>query len=370
MVRRLAKQRLDWTLLIAAGGLLVMGLLILFAINFKDPALAQDFSPARQLGHAILGIGLLVLFARTDYRLWLRVGKYWYVLAGMLLLLVLAIGETAAGATRAIDLLFINFQPGEFAKIGVIMALAILFTKRHEQLSGWRYLLASLFLVVIPMGLIMVQPDLGSSLVIGFIWLLMIMVSGVNRWRVAIILAIILAMLPLGINRLETYQRQRLQTFLNPAADPQGAGYNVLQSTIAVGSGRLFGRGLGSGTQSQLNFIPSQHTDFVFAVLAEKLGFVGGLLTLGLFGVLLVRALLVGWRAEDRFGMLLAVGIAAMFLFHVVINIGMNLGIAPVTGIPLPLVSYGGTNLIISLIAIGILQSVHLHRRALEFGSK
>ncbi len=367
MAVKLRKKRLELPLLIATGLLLVIGLLILFAINFKDVELAQDFSPARQLGHVLLGIGLLVLFGRTDYRLWLRLGKYWYGLTIVLLLLVFVIGEAVAGATRAIDLFVIQFQPSEFAKLGVIMALAGVFAKKHDQLSRWRYLLASLWLVVIPMGLIMLQPDLGSALVIGFIWLVMILVSGARKWHLAIMLVTILALAPVAVNRLEPYQRARLQTFLNPSADPQGAGYNVLQSTIAVGSGQLFGRGLGSGTQSQLNFIPSQHTDFVFAVLAEKLGFVGASLTLALFGLLLVRSLLIGWRAEDRFGMLLAVGIAGMFIFHVVINIGMNLGIMPVTGIPLPLISYGGTNLIISLVAIGILESIHIHRRELEF---
>ena len=175
--------------------------------------------------------------------------------------------------------------------------------------------------------------------------------------------------LPVALPLLKPYQRHRIEVFLHPTADKLGTGYNVNQALVAVGSGQVLGRGLAAGTQSQLNFLPSQHTDFIFAVLAEKLGFVGGLLLLGMFGLLIVRALVVAYQSQDRFGMFMAVGITAMLLFHVMINIGMNLGIMPVTGIPLPFVSYGGTSLIVALICIGLLESISLRRKKIEFDS-
>lgn len=368
MARRYFTKRLDWPLAIASALLLGVGLLILFAINFRDPALAQGFNPWRQVFHALVGMTLLVAVARTDYRLWFRLGRYWYVIGLGLLMLVFLFGKTVQGATRAIDLGLLQFQPAEFIKLGIIFILAWLFASRYEHLKQLRYLLASMVLVAVPAVLIMLQPDLGSSLVIGFIWVVMILVSNANKVHVAIIIGLVVALTPIVLAQLKPYQRERLQTFLNPGQDPQGAGYNVLQSTIAVGSGRWFGKGLGSGTQSQLNFLPSQQTDFVFAVLAEKMGFFGAILTLALFATLLSRGVIIAWRAHDRFGMAVASGITALFLFHVLINIGMNLGIVPVTGIPLPLLSYGGTNLIISLVAIGLLESIAIYRKDLEFG--
>ena len=177
------------------------------------------------------------------------------------------------------------------------------------------------------------------------------------------------ALLPFGLKLLKPFQRARLDTFINPTADPLHTGYNAVQSTITVGSGQIFGRGLAAGSQSQLNFLPSlaQHTDFIFAVLNEKMGFVGGLLLLALFGVLIFRGVRIAYMAQDRFGMFLAVGVVAMILFHVFINAGMNMGIAPVTGIPLPFVSYGGTSLIIGMAALGLLESVAVRRKKLQF---
>jgi len=178
-----------------------------------------------------------------------------------------------------------------------------------------------------------------------------------------------LALTPFILNHLKSYQRDRLTIFLNPHSDPLGAGHNVIQSTITIGSGQVFGRGLAAGSQSQLNFLPSlaQHTDFIFAVLNEKMGFVGGTLLLGLFGILLYRGLRIAYTAQDRFGLFLSVGVSAMILFHVFINAGMNMGIAPVTGIPLPFVSYGGTALIVAMASLGMLESVVARRKKLQF---
>lgn len=369
MVTVKLSRRLDWPLLVATGLLLSIGLLVLFAINFKDADLAQNFRPAQQLIHAAIGLFLLGFFARSDYRQWLNLGKYWYAGGLVLLLLVLVIGTTALGATRAIDLGILQFQPSEFMKMGVIFGLAILFSKHFAEMPKFKYLLASVALVGVPAVLVAIQPDLGTALAMGAIWAGMILVSGAKKWHLAAFAAAALVIVPLVFSGLQDYQKARIETFLDPQADPQGAGYNVLQSTIAVGSGRLFGKGLGSGTQSQLNFLPSQHTDFVFAVSAEKLGFFGASLIVILYSVLLWRAFSIALHSQDRFGQILATGIGSMFLVHAVVNIGMNLGIMPVTGIPLPLISYGGSNLLVSLMAIGLLLSISLHRADLEFKS-
>jgi rod shape determining protein RodA len=272
------------------------------------------------------------------------------------------------GASRWINLGFFQFQPSELAKLVVIIVLAKFFADHYEQMDRPRYLLWSLGYVAVPLILVLAQPDLGTAMVLGFIWLAMALVGRVRKSHLAVLGLSGLALLPLIYHFLKPYQRERLLTFINPTADPLRSGYNVVQSTIAVGSGQWFGRGLAAGSQSQLNFLPSQHTDFIFAVLSEKLGFVGGVLLLLLFVVLLARALIIAYRAQDRFGMFLATGIMAMLLFHMFINVGMNVGIMPVTGIPLPFVSYGGTNLLIGLIGVGLLESIAVRHKKLQFG--
>ena len=367
----MAKQRwfryFDWPLLVATLVLVGIGLIVLQSINYKDPALAQNFEPSKQILFAGIGLGLMILFARTDFRVWFRYAPVLYGIGLAALLLIFVIGSNALGATRWIELGPLQFQPSEFIKIGLIMMLGRLFSRRHEEMRNWRYLLQSVALIAIPAGLIILQPDLGSAIAVAFIWVIMIIASNANKLHLLGIAIAVLVALPVLFSTLQPYQVSRIESFANPLADPQGAGYNVLQSTIAIGSGGLFGKGLGSGSQSQLNFLPSQQTDFIFAVLAEKLGFFGALLVLLLFSLIITRAVMIAWRTQDRFGMLLATGIASMLVFHVAINIGMNLGLLPVTGIPLPLLSYGGTNLIISLIAIGLLQSIATHKNEVQF---
>jgi len=232
-----------------------------------------------------------------------------------------------------------------------------------------KYLGLSLLYVAVPAALVMRQPDLGTALVLVVIWLAMALVSRIRKLHLAALALVGLALMPLGLNLLKPFQRARIETFFNPTADPLGTGYNAYQSTVTVGSGQLFGQGLAAGSQSQLNFLPSlaQHTDFIFAVTAEKLGFVGAGLLLLMFGVLFYRGVVIAHRAQDRFGLFLATGIVAMLAFHVFINVGMNMGIAPVTGIPLPFFSYGGTSLIVALTCIGLLESVALRRQKLQF---
>ncbi len=364
---RASLRKLDWFLIAAASALLAIGLLVLLEINFRDIELAASFEPLRQVESAVLGIIALIVMMRIDYRIWLKLGKYWYLIGIGLLLIVRAFGTPVAGSVRSISIGFLQFQPAEFMKIGIILALATLFVRRQKQMASWRYLLLSLLVVGIPTVLIALQPDLGSAVTVIFIWGLMILTSAASKWKLALLIVLAAVIAPLGYSHLHDYQKDRLASFFNPEADPQGSGYNAVQATIAVGSGGLFGKGLGAGSQSRLNFLPSQQTDFIFAVTAEKLGFVGASLVVLLFILLIVRALRVSWHPPDYFAFALAIGIAAMFFAHVVINIGMNLGLLPVTGIPLPFLSYGGSNLIVSLAAIGLLESIRLHQSGLEF---
>lgn len=362
-------RRIDLTILVPVLVLLSIGLIILQAINFKDASLAQQFSPNKQIFSAALGLVLLFILAKVDYRMWFKLGKYWYGAGILLLILVLLVGQSTAGSRLAINLGFIQFQPAEFMKIGLIMVLAWFFSKNQEYMRSFRNVIFSALYLIVPLSLVALEPDFGSAAVLGFIWFVMLVCASTNKLQILILTLAAAALIPFATNFLQPYQQRRIETFLSPLSDPQGAGYNVVQSQIAVGSGGLFGKGLGSGSQSQLNFLPSQHTDFIFAVTAEKLGFLGALLVVSLFVVVISRGIIIAWRADDSFGMLLASGVVAMLFFHFCINIGMNLGVMPVTGIPLPFLSYGGTNLIISMGGIGLLLSIARYRKQLTFKS-
>jgi len=349
--------------------LVVIGLLVIYSTSFKATKLVGLNDVWHQMVFAVVG-GLGFMFmARTDYRTWFKLTPWLYGLTLFLLVIVILSSKAVLGAQRWIDLGFFQFQPSEFAKLVLIVVLAKFFSDHYEQMHRVRYLALSLVYLAVPMALVMKQPDLGTALVMVAIWAAMALVAPVRRLHLLVLGGAGLALLPFILNHLKAYQRDRLTIFLNPHVDPLGAGHNVIQSTITIGSGQVFGRGLAAGSQSQLNFLPSlaQHTDFIFAVLNEKMGFVGGSLILGLFGILLYRALRIGYSAQDRFGMFLAVGVSAMILFHVFINAGMNMGIAPVTGIPLPLVSYGGTALIVAMASLGMLESVAVRRKKLQF---
>lgn len=361
------QKRFDWVLLAATLLLVIIGLIVLHAINFRDPSLAEGFDPIHQLISAVLGLGVMFAASRVDYRFWFRIAPIWYVASALLLVALLFIGETVAGSTRSIDLGLFEFQPTEFAKLGLIFLLARWYALRARELRHPWYVFSSLVAAGILAGLIVLQPDIGSAVLLGGIWFIVTLASNVRKSYVAALVVLVIIASPFIMQQLQPYQQERLQTFFNPGADPQGSGYNVDQATIAVGSGQIFGRGLGGGSQSQLNFLPSQHTDFVFAVVAEKLGLLGAALVIGLFAVVLFRGFYIALHARDTFGALLATGLTGMLLIHVIIAVGMNLGVAPVTGLPLPFISYGGTNLVISLFAIGVLQSIATHKQDLEF---
>ncbi|HSX41228.1 MAG TPA: rod shape-determining protein RodA [Candidatus Saccharimonadales bacterium] len=362
-------RNFDWILFGLAGLLTVIGLIVIYSTSFKAVDQITPVDAAHQLIFAGISVVAMVLIARMDYRGWSKVT--WLLYLGMIISLVavLVLGKTALGATRWINFGFFQFQPSEFAKLVLILVLGKYFSDNYDFLDNPRHLIVSLIYTLIPVGLVLAQPDLGTAMVLLIIWAAMALVAKMRFSYLAALFGLAVASIPVIIPHLKPYQRARLAVFLNPTADPLHTGYNVVQSTIAVGSGQLFGRGLAAGSQSQLNFLPSQHTDFIFAVLAEKLGFVGAMLVIVLFVGLLLRGVVIAARAEDRFGMLVAAGIVTMLLFHIFINIGMNVGLLPVTGIPLPFISYGGTSLLISLLAVGLLESIAVRRRKIQFGS-
>lgn len=272
---------------------------------------------------------------------------------------VLFLGKQIHGAISWFSFAGFSFQPVELAKLIMIIIFAKYFAKHASQIHRWRYIIVSGIYLILPIALILMQPDLGSIIILIAIWLGISLMAGIRLKNLLIIfLILIIITANAWMLFLKDYQKNRILTFLNPKSDPLGRGYHVIQSIIAVGSGGLFGRGLGYGSQSQLNFLPEQHTDFILASIAEELGFVAIFFIIILFGLIFFRGFKIILRAPDNFGRFLGLGIIIYLFTHVIINIGMNIGLLPITGIPLPLLSYGGSNLLITLISIGLLQSI------------
>lgn len=365
-LRRL--KNLDWIMMIAAILILTLGIVIIYSVTHSGNVSAGPNDAINQIIFAIVGIFLAIVLALLDYRAFKAQTGALYVGMIIMLVIVFVVGRFSHGAVRWIDLGFFRFQPSELAKIFMIIVLAKYFSEHIQEMHRLKHIVISGIYTAIPVILIALQPDLGTALVFCVIWLGMILVAGIRKIYLLAVAGGIFLFIPLAFKfLLKEYQRQRILTFLDPARDPLGAGYNVLQATIAVGSGGLFGRGLGHGPQSQLNFLPVQHTDFIFAVLAEELGFLGAAILLALFAVLILRIVRVARLSRDNFGTFIAIGVMTMISFQLVVNVGMNLGVMPVTGITLPLVSYGGSSLLTILICIGILQSIILRHKQITF---
>ncbi len=330
----------------------------------------------KQLLSLIIGLFCYLIFSFLDYRSLKTWSWLIYLFSIFSLLLVKLIGATIFGATRWIELGFFQFQPSELAKFAVICLLATIFTERIGRVNSRRLLMA-VAVVLLPTLLVLQEPDLGSAMTIFLIGMTIIVHSGLNKKQwLTFVLSILLILLVACLawykvgpfsGLLKEYQRGRIETFLDPAADPTGSGYNVLQAVIAVGSGGITGRGLGFGSQSQLNFLPVSHTDFIFASIAESWGFVGSVFILFVYGVLISKILAAARLAQDDFSMLLCVGIAALLMIQITINIGMNIQLLPVTGITMPLMSYGGSSLLTNLILLGIVQSVVVRYKRITF---
>jgi len=354
-------KHIDYTLLFAILCLCSFGLLVIYSTTHVEVMDVGSLSYVkRQLIFIIAGILLCFLVAIIDYHEIEKVAVPLYLLTIISLAYVIIFGRTTGGARRWIEIAGFDFQPSEFAKIALICFLAYFLSRQKDKFSYALYFGLPFILTGIPMLMIFRQPDLGSSMVFLAILLCMIFVAGFKWKNIIIMFLVSLASFPLLWSLLKEYQKNRLILFINPSLDPLGAGYNVIQSKVAIGSGGLFGQGLFSGIQSQLKFLPAQHTDFVFSVIGEEMGFFGAVILLLLYIFILWKGIKIAQEAPDFLGTFLATGVLAFLFFHIFINIGMAMGLMPATGLPLSFISYGGTFMISNFIGIGILFSVHL----------
>ncbi|MEA2645907.1 MAG: rod shape determining protein RodA [Chloroflexota bacterium] len=350
----------------------VMGLFLLMVLVLGATAIFSASGGDRvefvhQLIYIVAGAAAILYFSLTDYRSLGRLYGLTYIAVIGLLLLVRVAGHQALGAQRWIYLGFFELQASEISKLLMIIVLARFFHSRRDRIKSPATFLLGLALLVPPTLLILVQPDLGTAIVFVALFYGLAFMAEVPKRYLLGSLALAAALLPLAASRLQGYQRNRLITFLNPGSDPLGAGYNIFQAKIAVGSGGFFGKGFLTGTQGQLGFVPSRVTDFIFAIFSEEWGFLGAIILLSLFFLLLTRLLRASHLARDQFGALLAFGVATMIAFQVVVNVGMNIGVLPVVGIPLPFVSYGGSSMLTNMAAIGIVQSILIRRKDMLF---
>jgi rod shape determining protein RodA len=360
-------RRVDLPLVLAALALTVFGLTVIYSATASELSHAGGDPWAFVRRQAVaLGLGVVAMsaVALLDYRVLRTWAPLLYALSIVMLVITAATGETVNAARAWIVVGGFQFQPAELAKPALIVMLAALFHERREEALGLRALLQAVALAAVPMLLILAQPDLGTMLVFVAVTFGVLLLARVRvRYLIALVLlglAAIFGALQLGI--MKDYQVARLTSFLDPGADTLGAGYNVNQAQIAIGSGGFTGQGLFRGSQTSLAYVPENHTDFIFTVVGEELGFLGAAVLLLLFALVLWRGLRIAAQSRDTFGTLLAGGIVSVFAFQMFINVGMSVGIMPVTGLPLPFVSYGGTSLLASLIMIGLLESVHMRR--------
>ncbi len=363
MLNRRQFRGIDKPLFFAALGLLALGLLTLYSASFQK---AQDLGVSyinRQLMWAAIGAVLAILLVNLDYHRWLEWSYAFYALNLLLLAIVLVAGVTRGGAQRWLSFGGLTIQPSEFAKITTILALTRYLGSHREMTSfSWKAIFFVGALVVPPIGFILKEPNLGTAFVFIPVTLAMLLVWGIRLKVLGIILGTGVAVSPILWHGLKEYQRSRLMVFMNPNLDPLGAGYTVIQSKIAIGSGGLLGKGWFSGTQNQLNFLPERHTDFIFSIVGEEWGFLGTTVCLALFVVIFSRGILIATQTRDPFGRLLIIGLVTMLWFHVMVNIGMTMGLMPVVGLPLPFLSYGGSWTLTCLVAVGIILSVGVRR--------
>ncbi len=353
-----------------AGLLAAIGLVMAYTNSVESGSTPLEAGTTFTRGLMWAGIAVVMFIVATafDYH-WLKT-LAWPVYAFQLglLVLTLAIGDGVGGSARWVSVGPFTFQFSELAKILMIIVLANYLSSQQHRLDSLSGILGACLLVVPPLALVMLQPDLGTSLVFAGILAGMLWMSGASLKWLAVLGAAAIAMVPVAWTYiLRDYQKERLTAFLSPEKDIQGAGYQLYQSQIAIGSGGLMGKGLTNGTQAQGDFLPVQTTDFVFAILAEELGFIGAMVLFGLFGLLLWRILVSGWRSRDPFGTLFAAGLASMIIFQLIVNVGMVMGVMPITGIPLPFVTHGGASLVSMAIGLGILQSINIRQTRAEW---
>lgn len=349
-------KKFDWTIFLITVILLFLGLVTIRSIV---PSLV-----IHQIIWAILGLGLFFIFSQIDYRNYQRFSWFFYFGSIAFLLMTFLFGTITRGALRWIQIGSLRIQPSELVKPFLILFFASFLSENEKNTS--KKIFQSGILLGLLAFLVFLQPDLGSSLVIIFIWLGMVLARGIRRKWLIFGGGFLAFFLPLAWWLLKDYQKQRVYAFLDPSGDPLGSGFNLIQSIIAIGSGQIFGRGLGRGTQSHLKFLPERHTDFIFASLAEELGFLGAMILISLFFFLLLRVLNLAKNSSDNLAYLICIGVFSLLFIQIFVNIGMNLGLLPITGITLPLISYGGSSLISTMIALGIIENIARAKRKEE----
>jgi len=353
----------DWPLFVLCLAFVAVGIMTIYSANFDLDSGHAGALPARQ--GIWFGLGLVAMFIAMsfDYHYIDRLAYPFFAMMLVLLVLVMIVGHSGGGSQRWINLGFFRLQPSEPAKLAIVLVMAKYF--QFDE-PGRGYYLRDLwvpFLIVAPLiVLTLIQPDLGTAIILGIVFLSMILMGGLRVRSFACLVGAGLAFLPLFWQFLRAYQRDRILTFLDPNRDPLGAGYHVIQSQIAIGSGRVFGKGFLHGTQNRLDFLPAQHTDFIFAVFSEEWGFFGCVILLLLYFIMIAYCLRLVQRAKDRFGALLVFGMISIVFWHVVINVAMVAGVMPVVGVPLPMVSYGGSALASMMFAIGVIMNVSMRR--------
>ena len=317
----------------------------------------------RQIIHFAIFMPLAIIISLVDLRFWYKYAYLFYYMALLLLLLVHLLGYTAMGATRWINLGFIKIQPSELMKICIIFPLARYFHDLNNNNLELKHLLIPTIMLIIPAILIIKQPDLGTGLILLMMGGMIFFIAGMKKWILIAGSASLGLMIPIAWQFLYPYQKHRILTFLNPELDPLGKSYNIIQSKIAIGSGGFYGKGFMQGSQSQLQFLPEHQTDFIFTMLSEEWGFIGAGMVLLIFSILIFYCYLISLNARSQFARLLALGVTSMFFLHVFINIAMVMGLLPAVGVPLPLLSYGGTIMMTILIGFGLIMNVHIHSR-------
>ncbi len=354
-------KRIDWVLLTAAFFLVVMGLMSIYSITESESSYTQF---KKQLLFLFVSLTVVGFIAYFDFRILNHTQIIFFLYLGSIVLLaaVLFFGSDVRGVSRWFRFGPFSFEPVEIAKVAVVLILAKYFSMRHIEIARVRHVFISGLYVALPSFLLLLQPDLGSILIFIAIWVGVMLVAGINIRHLALLCLIGILTFSLGWTFMfKDYQKERISTFLNPERDPLGSSYNITQSMIAVGSGGLWGKGLGMGTQSQLGFLPEATTDFIFAAISEEMGLIGGIFIFFLYGLLFWRFFKISLDAQNNFGRFLLIGISTVFISQIFINIGMTMGIFPVAGIPLPLVSYGGSALLTAFLMLGLVESIKVH---------
>jgi len=354
----------DWPLFFLTITLALIGVFVIYSATFASETNAFRQLYLKQLEWNLYGLTIMVMMSMIDYRL---VERPAYLLYGIFVLLLVGVffaGRVISGSKRWLAVGGMNFQPSEMMKLILIITLTKYFNNARDQNEemGFKQLAIPGILVLVPTILIARQPDLGTAMVMVIIFSVMAFVNGVKKKTLVWIMVGALVLAPAMWNHMKDYQKNRIRVMVNPSSDPLGIGYHMIQSKIAIGSGGFLGKGLLEGTQSKLNFLPEKHTDFIFAVFAEEVGFLGGLLLMILYLSLVLRMVDLVVKAKDKIGSLMATGVMAMFGFHFLYNISMTIGMTPIVGIPLPLFSYGGSSLLTNYAAIGLLISIRMRR--------